>query len=758
MVGRRNNIISLDRSGQTSGQDKSVEQNRAVIGGCRQAMSRGLDMLGESLFEKLDDALYKLADKADSNDKQTRYFDAMRDVRKEREAIEESFQAAILSGYDNFWRARPDASASQAQGEVDFDSLALMESDTLEEELAISSMVARGDNICLRELYALEQRFSKLLNGMPVESKHNPLAPEKICNAFRSSIQVLDIDIPTKLVIYKVFEQEVVSHLDEVYAGINELLRDAGVIPKLRPMIRRTKVAAATSGRLEEGAAGGGDYPGGYAGAESRENEAASAELFDTLRQLLAGMQRSSPAGAVFNPSMPRADTDQVINALSALQHSDAIAKSFDADAGNIGYVDLKINLLQELRRIARNPEIGSVKQVDSDTIDMVSMLFEFILGDKNIPDAMKLLLAQLQIPVIKAAIMDKGFFAKSTHPARRLLNDMARAVVGWSGDKDKSKNSLYGKIESIVKRILSEFSDDIGLYQELGEELNRFLENEERGSEVAERRTTQIARGKEQLGVAKRRVKAEIDRRIKGQIDVPLAVVNLLNEGWKDVLMLHFLRRGAKSKEWLDALTTMDRLIWTVEPKGDSGERERLLREIPDVISIMRREMSDILCDQHMMSRLFKDLERVHLNCLQGKTVPAELLADKVAQQEPSDDGSAADAAKISPNPLPPREAEKYKRLAESIPLGSWLEIKEKGGVKSRIKLSWRSSVSDNYLFVNRKGIKAKEMDVAELALALRVGSAFVIAGAEDPLMDRAFAAMIASLKGTGNSAPEPA
>ncbi len=757
-MGHRNNIISLDRSGVTSGQARSLEQNRTIIDSCRQAMSRGLGMLGESLFEKIDDALYKLADKAESNDLQTRYFDAMRDVRKEREGIEESFQAQVLASYDNFWRSCSESSVSHERDDVDYDRLALIETDTLEEELAISGMVARGDNLCLRELYALEQRFSKLLSGMPVESRNNPLAPDKICNAFRSSIQVLDIDIPTKLVIYKMFEQEVVSHLDEVYAGVNELLRDAGVIPKLRPMIRRTKVAAATSGRLTGDAAGSEDHRGERDGVLSHEEEEASGQLFDTLRQLLSGMQGRSPAGAVFNPSMPRADTDQLISALSTLQHSDAVAKSFDVGTGNIGYVDLKSNLLQELRAIAGNPDIGSVKQVDGDTIDMVSMVFEYILEDPNIPDAMKLLLSQLQIPIIKAAILDKGFFAKSTHPARRLLNDMARAVVGWSGEGDKSKNSLYGKIESIVRRILSEFSEDISLYKELGEELDRFLANEQRGSEAAEKRTTQIARGKEQLGVAKRRVKTEIDRRIKGQADLPLAVVNLLNEGWKDVLMLHFLRRGAKSDEWLDALATMDRLIWTVEPKSGVDERDKLLREIPEIVSAMRREMGDILCDQHMMGRLFKDLERVHLNCLQGKKIPAELITEKVVQDEIPGDSATDETAAINPDPFPAREAVKYKKLVESIPLGSWLEVREKDGVKSRIKLSWKSSVSDNYLFVNRKGVRAKEMAVAELALALRVGAAFVITGAEDPLMDRAFAAMIESLKGSGHTAPEPA
>ncbi|MCP3668924.1 MAG: DUF1631 domain-containing protein [Gammaproteobacteria bacterium] len=736
----------------TSGQTGSVEQDRTIIDGCRQAVSRGLGMLSEKLFDELDDTLYKLADKAESNDLQTHYFDTMRETRKERKGIERSFQENLLSGYDNFWRPQSRPVTAPEEEEVDYDALTLIESDILEEDLAISNMVARGESLCLGELYAMEQRFSKLLNGMPVKSKSNPLAPNKICTAFRTSVKVLEIDIPTKLVVYKMFEQEVILHLDEVYAGVNELMRDAGIIPKLRPKVRRSKVTAATSGRLASGRQGE---------ALPQGADEATEELFDSLRQLLSGVQRGSSGGMVFRPGQPRADTSQVIDALSVLQQSDAASRSFDADMGNVGYVDLKSNLLQELRRVARNPEIGSVKQIDDDTIDMVSMLFEYILGDPNIPDVMKVLLAQLQIPVIKVAILDKEFFSKSSHPARRLLNDLAHVVVGWSGDKDQSKNSLYSKVDSIVRRILTDFREDVGLYAELCEELEEFISKEQRGSEVVEKRTNQVARGKEQLGVAKRRVKAEIDRRIKREAHLPLAVVNLLNEGWKDVLMLHFLQRGAKSKEWQGALALMDRLIGTVESQGDVQKREKMLREIPAVLGVMRQEMGGILCDQHMMSRLFGDLKKVHLSCLQGRDIPKELIVDTAALQDDVPEDVEEDKDKdstVSVDPIPVGEAEKYRDLADSISLGSWLEIKGKDGVKSRVKLSWRSSVSNYYLFVDRRGVKAMEMKQGELALALRVGSAFVIVGAENSLMDRAFAAMMTSLKGTGNSTPEPA
>lgn len=754
----RDNIVSLNRSGQKSGHSKSMDKNRTIIESCRLAVSRGLGMLCENYFEKLDDALYKLADKAESNDLQTRYFDTMRETRKEREGIEKSFQDTVSANYDNFWRPGSKPVKASKRKDIDYDNLSLIESDVLEEELAISNMVARGENLCMREIYALEQRFGRLQSGITVDNNNNPLSPEKICTAFKSAIDVLAVDIPTKLVIYKVFEQEVVSHLEEVYAGINELMRDAGILPTLKPKIRASKVMAATSGRHvseddgKEGVAAG-RTPDSASGGGA---DGATIELFDTLRQLLTSAPQGYTGGAVFNTDQPTAETVQVIKALSALQTSDAVEKTFDPESASSSHSDLKVNLLQQVRKIAGDASIGSVKQIDHDTIDMISMLFEFILDDPKIPDAMKVLLSQLQIPIIKVAILDKGFFSNRAHPARRLLNGLAHAVVGWTDDRSRSKNSLYGMVESIIRRVLSDFSEDIQLFADLADELDSFCKQEQRVSEAAEKRVSQIASGKEQLGMAKRRVKTEIDKRLTAVKNMPLAIVNMLNEGWRDVLTLHFLRHGAKSSEWQDALNAMDSLIDTTQPKQDIQERERIVGEIPGLVEYMRKEMADIQSDQYLMDRLFKDLEKVHVECVRGNEVPEDLLAGKEAMEkalEPKEESKAERPKRESDL----RESPKYLKLAKDIPLGSWFELREKGGAKSRIKLLWRSSVSDNCLFVNRKGVKVKEMRLSELALALRVGAAIVIAGSDDPLMDGAFAAMMESLRGSGNPAPAP-
>jgi len=80
-----------------------------------------LRRLLQAMFDRLDDALYETADKAESHNVQFRYLDAMRDMRKQRASIEAVSSATLWtattsSGAPGRWsagRARP-APASRA--------------------------------------------------------------------------------------------------------------------------------------------------------------------------------------------------------------------------------------------------------------------------------------------------------------------------------------------------------------------------------------------------------------------------------------------------------------------------------------------------------------------------------------------------------------------------------------------------------------------------------------------------------------------
>ena len=70
------------------------------------------------------------------------------------------------------------------------------------------------------------------------------------------------------------------------------------------------------------------------------------------------------------------------------------------------------------------------------------------------------------------------------------------------------------------------------------------------------------------------------------------------------------------------------------------------------------------------------------------------------------------------------------------------------------RGKLSWRSEVTSNCIFVNRKGMKVAEMTLNEVAGRFRAQRARTLEDLNKPLMDRALNAMLGALNDTGGNA----
>ncbi len=68
---------------------------------------------------------------------------------------------------------------------------------------------------------------------------------------------------------------------------------------------------------------------------------------------------------------------------------------------------------------------------VEADTLDIVTLIFDAIAQDRDLPLAIQALISRLQLPILRIALLDRGFFAQPGHPARRLINAMARAGKG---------------------------------------------------------------------------------------------------------------------------------------------------------------------------------------------------------------------------------------------------------------------------------------------------------------------------------------
>ncbi len=116
-----------------------------------------------------------------------------------------------------------------------------------------------------------------------------------------------------------------------------------------------------------------------------------------------------------------------------------------------------------------------AVRAEEQCMIDIVAMLFGHIRRATQIPPAIQDLLARLQVPVLKAALLDCRGFASSTHPARRLIDRIAQVAVYSSADAAENESYRF-EAERHVNRIVREFDRDVGLYEQALAEFDRFL------------------------------------------------------------------------------------------------------------------------------------------------------------------------------------------------------------------------------------------------------------------------------------------
>src|SRR5262249_7576975 len=173
--------------------------------------------------------------------------------------------------------------------------------------------------------------------------------------------------------------------------------------------------------------------------------------------------------------------TQELGDALSRLQQGET---GFDVGGIPVQFSGVPEGMHNVLRDLQESPLGAKANQLEAMTIELVAMLFDFIFETKDLPDSMKVLIGRLQIPVLKAAMLDGAFFSKKTHPSRLFVNALAHAGIGWSPTMG-TDDPLYKKIESLVHRVLDEFSDDIGLFDALRKELESFLTEEEQSAEA---------------------------------------------------------------------------------------------------------------------------------------------------------------------------------------------------------------------------------------------------------------------------------
>lgn len=711
-----------------------------------QVRDRAAQQLKESLqtlFDNADDTLFEMADRAHNNAEQNIFFEAMRDLRLKRKSIERNF---LDKFFEAFLRLGQYEVAEPPMPEpVSYDKLALVHNDDLERTVAVDAMVVK---VMSRDGIALGQLTTRLnvLIPQPLTDETNPLGPTLLCDYFLQAGRSLGVEIKVKLIILKLFEKYALSNADQLYEEANQLLISAGVLPELKALPSRRSTDRIASVPLSSEAVRA-DNAAILQATDSLDKSVQ--DVFSALQELLVHVRgHLTPRPDSVTDARPISSQD-LLRLLSHLQQY--VPKVEESDD-----FDLRAQLEQLISRVsARSGKFRVVGTMDEDVINLISMLFEFILDDRNLPSSLRALIGRLQIPMLKVAVIDKSFFSRGSHPARRLLNEIASAALGWGGRDDTQRDSLYARIDQIVQRLLHDFVDDPAIFTELLVDFLAFTSDERRRSELLEQRTRDAEQGRALAELARQRVQQALNDRLLGKT-LPQVVVRLLQEAWSKVLLLTCLKHGDQSSEWASGLQAMDDLIWSVEPHDEPEARQRLLELVPGLLKSLRDGLSSAAFDPFATSEFFSQLEVLHVQAFSH--VARTPKGDAEGDQPQSATGPTMMAVveeivlvgpgeqiQNEPSTQLPADDEGLLQV-EKLRLGSWVEIQEDESHKLRCKLAAIVEPSGRYVFVNRTGMKVLEKTRMGLAVEFRRGTIRVL---DDALLfDRALESVLGNLR----------
>lgn len=798
-----------------------------ILGDCRDIAIHRLLLAFNATLERVSEMLMDRASRTDVRDDQVVSLDARDTIQTGRTALMAEFERRLRSQIDDRIAGKVVTKADFSK--MDAEQLTLIETHAMDESVVTGNITRVLENLCHEELQLLNRGIGHLLGQPDLETDKNPFSPSAVIAAFAESLQTVKAEPRVKFAILKEINHASLAEINGIYVDLNKHLQNMHVMPsgrRISPIKRRSAhgqgsgadAAAhgddapptseidvmqlfqqrfggaaptasfppgmgmppgggnAPAGTFMPGGGGvpsggmampggGGVPPSGSRGMAGGSQEFPAISVETGAHYIPRGPLATTPSGYV--PGAPIIATPMLGEGLARLQAGET---GFDLGGGTFvqfsGIPEGRHNVLRDLQ----DSSLGKrVNQLESMTIELVAMLFDYIFETKDLPDGIKALLARLQIPVLKAAMLDGAFFAKKNHPSRLLVNALAVAGRGWSPTMG-TDDPLYSHIDALVHRILDGFIDNLAIFDEVREKLEKFLSDEEKVAEANIQSTAEEINQKDRKEMAQAVAKSEVERRIE-MYPVPNFLASFLRQQWITTLEDVYLRHGTESESWEQSVAMLEDLVWSVQPKKTRDDRKHLVALLPSLLKRLSRALLDLAAESEERERFMSNLVEAHAASVKPSSASATLATAAVAEQAKveaevakaaGDTEKAAKAEQLAEamtqaEPAPVEEQEliddEYLEIAQSLERGNWIEFEAEDGQLAFAKLAWISPLRGTYLFTNRQGLKALSMNAEELAERFRTDRARLVEA--EPLIDRAFGSVIASF---AEKVPEPA
>ncbi|MDI1260603.1 DUF1631 family protein [Aquabacterium sp.] len=543
-----------------------------------------------------------------------------------------------------------------AYAETDWDALSLVDNAEVERNVVAERLAQSLSQECETEFKAVHDHLSPLLDDALAE--HNPLRPQTVSGALLEALTEVSVDPEVSTLLAQQIGRHLAGGLKNSYEMTVTELRSQGVRPvnpvsasKFRSSTQggRTTSPGSLAGTLPTQPGAFNDTALGHSGttplqAHQRAAKALSemfgvsmpASAFNTpmsgAHSGMGGMGGAHPAGqnaaGEFNSLIRRLNSVPYLQGWGGVD-AGSVASAADFAGtfpgvpidgvvqGGFAGPMMAVNMIRAHRDELVRASGGAA--LDQMVIDIVAALFDQVLSDPKVSPQMARQIARLQLPVLRVALQDMGFFSSRKHPVRRFVNRIASLSATFDDHEQGVGQAYLARITALVDDVVEGDFDRMELYEAKLTELEAFIDEQSRQEGAENAAVAALLSGKEaDLRVQQRYM--QVLKKELASVEMPEFVRDFLTQIWSQVQVMASARDGAQSVMAQRVKKAGHDLALSVQPKGSPQLRKEFLMKLPQLMKDLNEGLAMIQWSEEAKQDFFSKLLPSHAESLKAQ------------------------------------------------------------------------------------------------------------------------------------------
>ncbi len=611
-----------------------LARDRALFGfsGLSQRMLKDAD---ESLMQALSEARSMLDQKALKSARTMLQQDGNLLLKRLDAQFQAQLERAVRTMYTDL---RPDITKLSA------DDLSLIDDEVVSRQIEVDRLLRRMRDANEEIIGRLNVIVAQLHGDRSARERENPFRPYLIARTLYEVLKESSTEEATAELLFEHLSNALIKHLPGYYTGIVSAFESGGI--QAQYTLQRSRLVAGQRyfGALPLGPEAAPEHLSAraLAGMQSMmarlvdapqtaslsdSSQTASSEQPPSLQDFLvkvlgAGQGQGTGAGGT-GPGRPfgtspgtageaAADAHPLIARLNQVQSRVAAASKADAPVA----VPQPFGLAEQLDTQQASP-------LERIVIDVVAMLFDFLLGDEKIPDSLRRQLGRLQAPFLKAALLDAQLLQDGRHPARQLLNRLCGVAAGCDATNSFGA-AVLEQTRQTVQYVLERFEHDTRAFRDALDEFERGMASHLRRAEDGTLRAAEALDRTEQAGMLLAATKSALTD-LLAPLKTDARLVAFITNTWSRVLVRAWMDDGKPGKAGVVGFQQfrelLPELVWSVQEKQSPQERSALMRLLPELVKRLRAGLALIRLPENEARQALDHLVELHTQVLRPGT-----------------------------------------------------------------------------------------------------------------------------------------